>query len=43
MPGAGPLDVDPNEDDAEGVIVLAFSAFCVAILGLSFQYVIDIS
>ena len=43
VPGAGPLDVDPNEDDREGVIVLAFSAFCVAILGLSFQYVIDIS
>ena len=27
VPGAGPLDVDPNEDDGEGVIVLAFSAF----------------
>ena len=41
VPGAGPLDVDPNEDDREGVIVLAFSAFCVAILSLSFQYVLD--
>ena len=40
VPGAGPLDVDPNEDDTEGVIVLAFSAFCVAVLGLSFQYIL---
>ena len=41
VPGAGPLDVDPNEDDTEGVIVLAFSAFCVAMLGITFQYVLD--
>ena len=39
VPGAGVLDVDPNEDDAEGVIVLIFSTFCVAVLGISFEYI----
>ena len=38
-PGAGVLDVDPNEDDAEGFIVLIFSTFCVAVLGSSFEYI----
>lgn len=39
VPGAGTLDVDPNEDDAEGrVALLWFGAICVASLALSFEY-----
>jgi len=39
VPGAGTLDVDPNEDDAEGrVALLWFGAICLASLALSFEY-----
>ena len=39
VPGAGALDVDPNEDDGEGAMaLLIFGAFCSIALALSFQY-----
>jgi len=38
--GAGPLDVDPNEDDSEPIIALIFGIICVGALILSFEYFI---
>jgi len=39
VPGAGSLDIDPNEDDGESAIaLLIFGAICSAALILSFQY-----
>ncbi len=39
VPGAGALDVDPNESDAEGVVALVLFGFIsVVVLGLSFQF-----
>ena len=39
VPGAGSLDIDPNEDDGEGATaLLIFGAFCSITLALSFQY-----
>ena len=39
VPGAGSLDIDPNEDDGEGAAaLLIFGAFCSITLALSFQY-----
>jgi len=41
VPGAGPLDVDPNEDDTEGDIALVvFGVICLGALALSFEYFI---
>ena len=38
--GAGALDVDPNDNDSEGVVaLLLFSSISVVILGISFQFV----
>lgn len=39
VPGAGALDVDPNESDADGVIALVLFGFIsVVVLGISFQF-----
>ena len=39
VPGAGALDVDPNEDDAAaGIAAALFGAVCLASLALSFEY-----
>lgn len=39
VPGAGALDVDPNESDAEGVVALVLFGFIsLVVLGLSFQF-----
>ncbi len=39
VPGAGALDVDPNESDADGVVALVLFGFIsVVVLGLSFQF-----
>lgn len=39
VPGAGALDVDPNENDAEGVVALVLFGFIsVVVLELSFQF-----
>ena len=39
VPGAGALDVDPNEDDVEGgIALLIFGVICVAVLAISFEY-----
>lgn len=41
VPGAGALDVDPNEDDSEGGIALfIFGVICLGALALSFEYFI---
>ena len=36
VPGTGALDIDPNEDENEGAVVLAF--FSVIVLGTSFEF-----
>ena len=39
VPGAGALDVDPNEDDVEGgIALLIFGVVCFGVLALSFEY-----
>ncbi len=39
VPGAGALDFDPNENDAEGIMALVlFGIVSIAVLGVSFQF-----
>eukprot|EP00984_Skeletonema_dohrnii_P015918 scaffold6989_cov72-Skeletonema_dohrnii-CCMP3373.AAC.1 len=39
VPGAGALDVDPNESEADGVVALVLFGFIsVVVLGISFQF-----
>ena len=39
VPGAGALDVDPNESDTDGVVALVLFGFIsVVVLGISFQF-----
>ena len=38
VPGAGALDIDPNEDGEAGVALAIFGVISLAVLALSFQY-----
>jgi hypothetical protein len=39
VPGAGALDVDPNESDAEGAVaLLLFGIISIVVFGISFQF-----
>ena len=38
VPGAGALDIDPNEDGEAGVALFIFGVISLAVLALSFQY-----
>jgi len=41
VPGAGPLDVDPNEENEGAVAVLIFGVICVAALAFSYNVLVD--